>query len=191
MCQHLLHGLGNVPEHACTCACMHVLTTCTAVCACAGTCCVACEPCQTGSDVYHMMLIIVCTGRVIGNWSIFRMTVQVLSHNWYNAAVVILAPIFCCVYNLCICYSSLYCCNVDCIFPSLSLSLPSLSLQEGFRDVIDTLLRRQRRLQSQHQAQADDRSSNNDSPSFWQNALAMTTVAAGAAVLIGLRQAFS
>lgn len=68
---------------------------------------------------------------------------------------------------------------------SLSLSL----LQDGFHEVVETLLNKQRRkLREQERAHAQ---ADNDSPTFWQNTATVGAVAVGAAVLLGLRQAFS
>lgn len=58
---------------------------------------------------------------------------------------------------------------------------------EGFRERVETLLRRQRRTQRANNPSG----AGSEPPSFWQNAIAATTIAAGAAVLLGLRQAFS
>ena len=79
---------------------------------------------------------------------------------------------------------------------SLSLSLsPSLPpMQDGFREVVETLLKRQQRLlqeQERSRTHPDTSPSANESPTFWQNTAAFASVAVGAAVLLGLKQAFS
>lgn len=66
----------------------------------------------------------------------------------------------------------------------------SLSLQEGFHDVMETLLRRQRRkLREEERARTQPDAS--ESNEFWQNTAVVASVAVGAAVLFGLKQAFS
>ena len=85
------------------------------------------------------------------------------------------------LYSHCDDYNIMACSLVD-----ISLSP---SFQDGFHEVVETLLNKQRRrLREQERARTQ---ADNDSPTFWQNTATVGAVAVGAAVLLGLRQAFS
>lgn len=64
---------------------------------------------------------------------------------------------------------------------------------DGFREVVETLLKRQKRkLREEERSRTrSDTSASDESPTFWQNTAAVASVAVGAAVLFGLKQAFS
>jgi anti-sigma-K factor RskA len=74
------------------------------------------------------------------------------------------------------------------IILSLSLTHTHTHTQDGFHEVVETLLNKQRRKQRE-QERARTQPDNTDS--FWQSTATVGAVAVGAAVLLGLRQAFS